>query len=604
MQTSTGAPRAPAAPPWRPFTHDATPISSLTTMDHDAWSFELERSGFAEQHPDDARVILDGNRQGVDVGFTGDRAPRPDAENLQVDEIDMVKVDAVIAADVAAGKKAGPFDTKPDGMIFISPIGAVPKTGTDKIRVIHHLSHAFRGDSVNGSIHETEKLQLGSFDEAVRGIRAAGPGCLLIKMDVDAAYKQVPVRPQDWPLLGFCWRGNYYYERVLPFGLKSSCRLWEYYARALHHFFEHTLRIPCVVHYVDDFLFVIRPCRDTMAVARQHLTDASGLAARIGVLFSAKKTEGPTTRLTFLGIELDTIEMVARLPQDKLVRLRTLITDWGTKSSATIKEYEQFGGFLHWCCCVIPAGRPFTGRLYKLIAGLKYNRGKPGAGRAQVYAISKDVREDIVWWHTLVSQDACRWTGVAVLPDRSIWRAADEFYTDACLTGYGGHCGTEWFASGWPPDVFAAAMRLQKVAMPFLELYALVCAAHAWGHRYAGKAIIFRTDCEAAMYAVNKGTSSEPDMSHLVRELALAAGRNGFVYRATHVPGVLNQGADILSRHGMCDQYRALCPNANPQPTLHARLRLPTATPLLPSSPPLARPTQPESPHTGWPARR
>ena len=51
------------------------------------------------------------------------------------------KVNDVIMADVAANKKAGPFDRPPFKFFSVSPIGAVPKKGTNKIRVIHHLSH-------------------------------------------------------------------------------------------------------------------------------------------------------------------------------------------------------------------------------------------------------------------------------------------------------------------------------------------------------------------------------------------------------------------------------------------------------------------------------
>jgi hypothetical protein len=598
--------RTTATPsPARPFVADQTPISTLTTMKHEEWRLCIVEVG-RDQPPylNESIILLDGILHGVNVGFEGSRTPRPDAPNLRVSEVDMPKIDAVINADVLARKKAGPFDTKPPGMIFISPIGCVPKRGTTKVRVIHHLSHPFKGDSVNGGIHE-DPLLLGSFDEAIRAILATGVGCFLIKMDVDAAYKQVPVRPDDWPLLGFCWRGKYYYERVLPFGLKSSCRLWEYYARALHHFFTHILMIPCVVHYVDDFLFVVRPCTPDEsprpdALAREYLTAATGLTARLGINMADKKTEGPLTRLTFLGIELDTMAMTARLPADKLVRLRQLLVEWSQKSSASIKEFEELGGFLNWCCCVVKAGRPFTGRLYKLIATLKGVRGRPGATRASAYTISKAVREDIVWWATLVAQDACHWSGCSLIIDPSVWHGV-EFFTDACGAGYGGHYGNEWFADTWPDDVLDAAQRNEKLAMPFLELYALVCAAHAWGARFAGKAVTFRTDCETAMYAVNKGASSEPGMAHLVRELALAAGRFGFMYRAVHIAGKLNKGADILSRHGFCAQYRAICPTALPYPTPQARLRLPLreglilrppiATRHTPYATPLERPT-------------
>ncbi len=48
----------------------------------------------------------------------------------------------------------------------------------------------------------------------------------MIKIDVKAAFRLVPVREQDTPLLGMERKGQFYRDRCLPFGLSSS-RLWE-----------------------------------------------------------------------------------------------------------------------------------------------------------------------------------------------------------------------------------------------------------------------------------------------------------------------------------------------------------------------------------------
>jgi len=103
----------------------------------------------------------------------------------------------------------------------VSPIRAVPKKNSTKVRVIHDLSFPKRGDSVNAGILDGS-INIASFGHAARAVRIAGRGCLLIKLDVEAAYKQIPVRKEDWHLLGFRWQGEFFYERVLPFGLRAS----------------------------------------------------------------------------------------------------------------------------------------------------------------------------------------------------------------------------------------------------------------------------------------------------------------------------------------------------------------------------------------------
>ena len=44
----------------------------------------------------------------------------------------------------------------------------------------------------------------------------------------------------------------------------------------------------------------------------------ASIAKELGLPIEEKKTEGPSTCITFLGIELDTVAMEMRLPQNKL----------------------------------------------------------------------------------------------------------------------------------------------------------------------------------------------------------------------------------------------------------------------------------------------
>ena len=59
---------------------------------------------------------------------------------------------------------AGPFDRPPAPDFFTSPIGAVPKKGTDEYRRIHDLSHP-HGASLNDAIVE-HRLRYVNFDAA------------------------------------------------------------------------------------------------------------------------------------------------------------------------------------------------------------------------------------------------------------------------------------------------------------------------------------------------------------------------------------------------------------------------------------------------------
>jgi hypothetical protein len=524
------------------------------------WEKKLLEVQYDRRVPGGSARILKGIREGIDIEFTGNRDTARFGENIPILPEHVDAVSAVIAADVAAGKKAGPFDGPPFPNIVVSPIGAVPKKN-GKVRVIHHLSYPFKGDSVNASIVD-ESFNLSSFGQAAHEIVKAGPGCLLIKLDVEAAYKQVPVRREDWHLLGFKWQGKWYYERVLPFGLKSSCRLWDIYAAALHDFFVR-MGVPVVIHYIDDFLFIVQ----SLDRANDLLVQALEMCVRLGIPMAADKTEGPTTCLTFLGIQLDTVAMRASLPQSKLQELQQLTSDWSEKSHASCKECESLSGKLNFAAAVVRPGRFYQRRLWDHIARLR----ALSPNRHKLFPITAALRGDVEWWRQFIG----RWNGVSLLYERE-WSNADklELFTDACKEGYGGLCGTQWFAGTWTPEQRSAAWRAKRESMPFYELYALVAAAAAWGHLWPGRKVLFRSDCKPVVDAIRSGRSRNPDSQHLLRHLAQIAAEHQFDFGCEHIPGVTNVAADALSRYGDCPQFRAVCPQADAQATLPPLLPL------------------------------
>lgn len=522
------------------------------------WRRELAR-GYARKEPDKAAQILRGIVAGVPIEYNGNRSINRTCRNLRSATEDGAeeKVSAIIAADVAAGKKAGPFDAQPFPAFSASPIGAVPKKN-GKIRVIHHLSYPFGGDSINAETVD-EYQELGRFDEAAKAIRALGPGCLLIKLDVEAAYKQVPVRREDWPLLGFMWQGKWYYERTLPFGLKSSCRLWELYATALHHFFVHTIGIEHVVHYIDDFLFVVA----VGPSAQAQLTAALALCARLGVPMSNEKLEGPVTWLTFLGIELDTVLMTARLSAARLAELQLLLQSWVRKRVATVKELQSLTGILNFACTVVRPGRAFLRRI------IDHTTAINGRTRRRAMQIPASVLRDIDWWIRFGGE----FNGVGLLYENE-WTHGEhiELFTDACNDGFGAIYGQRFIYGPWTRQQREEARRAKRMSMPFLELYALTLAVAAWGHEWKAKKIMLRSDCEGAVAAINSRSSRNEPMSALVRHLMILAARGQFDLRCKHIPGVLNVSADALSRQNLHD-FRVDSPKAHQQPE---------ATPQLP----------------------
>ena len=74
----------------------------------------------------------------------------------------------------------------------------------------------------------------------------------------------------------------------------------------------------------------------------------------LGVPTAPNKIGGPCTTLEFMGIILDTVRMEARLPVDKVERIRASLALLQKKKSYTLKELQSLIGTLDFACKVIP----------------------------------------------------------------------------------------------------------------------------------------------------------------------------------------------------------------------------------------------------------
>lgn len=539
-------------------------MDHLTTMNVAAWERQLRLpAAFPpgpsrwDEEPEISARMIDGLLHGVDIGYAGRRDVSRRARNATstLDARVAALIDAAIATDVDAGYKAGPFDAPPFPHFNVSPLSTVPKG--EGIRLIHNLSHPFHGDSINSNIAR-EVYVMQCFRDACEAIRALGPGCLLTKLDVKAAFKRVPVRPEDRALLGLQWRDKYYYERVLPFGLRTSGYRWEMYAAALHFFFEKHVGVRICIHYVDDFLLVAPPGEQSAAEAQRDAVES--MCETLGATLERKKRVGPTTCLEFLGIELDTERMQMRLTEARVAALRALLADVGKpQRQLTYTELASLVGKLQFATLVVRPGRAFTKRITGVMCNMKEVRGRKG--RVSKRRLSAEALDDIRWWEELLAPG---WNTRSLLYEEE-WQAAEaiELVTDACDTGYGARFGSHWFAGRWSPEQLQRAMVRTRISMPYLELHALTHAAVAWGHLWHGKRITFRCDAEAAVRAVQAMRSTRDNMSELLRLLHTTAARHGFDFRCVHLPGVANVIADALSRGLTVQEVRAKCPGVS-----------------------------------------
>lgn len=75
---------------------------------------------------------------------------------------------------------------------------------------------------------------LGNYvNDAVRSIVSLGKDTITAEVNMEKAYRAVPVYLQDRPLLGMWLDGGTYLDRLLPFGLYSTLKWFTAVADAL-----------------------------------------------------------------------------------------------------------------------------------------------------------------------------------------------------------------------------------------------------------------------------------------------------------------------------------------------------------------------------------
>ena len=489
-------------------------------------------------------LLVNGFRYGFRISYIGELSPF-ESPNLQSALQNPDVVSGKLMKEIEAGRVVGPFKAPPYPTFRTSPIGLVPKKTPNEFRLIHHLSYP-KGSSVNDSIpDECSSVHYATISDAISILKNFGAGCFLAKTDIKSAFRIIPVHPLEYPLLGIKWANEYYFDRCLAMGLKSSCAIFEKFSSSLEWLATQHLHVSAVLHILDDFLF-IAPNKDKCSKDLHHFL---AMCKFLGVPIAEEKTVGPDTTLQFAGIELDSVHQEARLPLDKLTKCRTLLHLFYKKRSVTLRELQSLIGLLNFCCSVVIPGRAFLRRLIDLTTGLTRPHHH--------IRLNREAKLDIRMWLDFLDNFNGR---AFFLSDRWDNSSTLELYTDAAASkGYGAIFGKHWFGGAFPD-------KWHSFNITFLEFFPIVIAVHIWGTSMANRCVLFFTDNAALVDIINKQTSKHKSVMVLLRDLVLSCLRYNILFRARHVPGLQNSQADYISRFQV-DNFKELAPEADEFPT-------------------------------------
>ena len=374
----------------------------------------------------------------------------------------------------------------------------------------------------------------------------------MAKIDVESAYRNIPVHPDDRHLLAMSWNGRLFVDTQLPFGLRSAPLIFSAVADALE-WIAYDNGISFCLHYLDDFLTIGTAGTDECERNLQLLTST---CTHLGVPLKHEKMEGPSTTLTFLGISIDTVAGTLSLPDEKLQRYKATLRQWYNRKAAKKREILSLIGKLAHACKVVRPGRTFLRRMIQTAA----SRSKLD----HWIRLDQEFRSDLSWW--ILFLDA--WNGrtmltsiaaTITLPDPQL-----TFYTDA--SGKWG-CGAVWHPK-WLQCEWAGHWTDENIAAK--ELLPIVLACAVWGRQWQHKHLHCFCDNMAVVEIWASQTSKHPLIMHLLRCVHLFVAYYDLTLSIQHVPGKLNVLADAISRNLLQVMHTAsppLCQYPTPVPS-------------------------------------
>nr|XP_031860706.1 uncharacterized protein CI109_003749 [Kwoniella shandongensis]KAA5527778.1 hypothetical protein CI109_003749 [Kwoniella shandongensis] len=482
-----------------------------------AWDFAL--SSYPQPHF--VFIVLSLIRNGATLG-TPPSLPRVHLPEYSSPPRETDFLRAETARRLAEGEIAV---TDPSSLQFCLPLAAVPKERS-KLRAIHDLR------ALNDLVpKDFGYIAYSDLDDLLLALSSAPVGCFLWKVDLSNAFRHLRLCLGAQFCAGFSLDGIFYRDLCMPFGSRVAPFSFNLLAEALHW-----ILLKCgasrLFHYLDDFYGFTT----SLESARWTMSLFFTICSCLGISVNQKKCLGPSTRLIILGIEVDTVAMVARLDSTRVERIRSELLDLIRRQTGSRKELESMTGQLNFACRVIPLGRSFLSSFYSAISN---SPPHPLLRRRLPPALLADLR----WWLDLLTD----WNGVRLLqpppaPTVSVW-------TDASgLRGGGGHVG----AAGRATDAFSYSFPSRHLSkdITFKELHAVLHAVTTFNSddNWRGCHISFYIDNQAAVHSLRSGYIRNDSAQTLIRRFWLLAARGGYSFSTVWLSSSDNGLADALSR--------------------------------------------------------
>jgi hypothetical protein len=421
--------------------------------------------------------------------------------------------------------------------IRIQPLHVIIKEGK-KPRLVIDLSR-----NLNDHLRY-DYFHYSSVDDAVE---ASHPGCWYGKLDLSNCFLSFPLHLSVRRYFCFRFDGRLYQFTHMPFGLNTAPRVCTQLLSVVN--FALTQAGILDIRYLDDFFLIGRSHSDV----QRDLTLAQSIISQFGLVVNPEKTEGPSQRLSFLGVMLDSVDQTLSCTPQRVEELTSLLRSLRRQRVITRRHAESLIGKLSFAAKVLPGARPFMRRMLDTVHACKSRIP------SHPLRIDPGFRDDVRFW--LRHFDS--WNG------RQQWRSSRAspfvFASDASLHGFGFLLESTPTTSSvdttaWPQHLRVGAgfsgkyspahahLHKSHTQISWLELLAVVACTTTYAPHLTGQSLLFYVDNSTDVHIINRQATRSKLLAPLLRQLYTLALQHNLSIRAVHRPGVDNTLADFLSR--------------------------------------------------------
>ena len=377
----------------------------------------------------------------------------------------------------------------------------------------------------------TEKLKLPSVDALADRVAEIGVGVLMFKVDLSRGYRQIKVDPGDAHLLGYVYKNKFYFDISLAMGGRSSARCCQLVTSAV--IYIYTNQGYFAINYLDDI-----GGADTPERADKAFNSLRELLYNFGLQEAVEKACPPTTIMSFLGVEVNSMSMTLSIPEAKWKEIVEVLKNWSSKDKASLQEVQELAGLLNFACRCIRPGRIYLSRILNFLRILH---------KSQTKAIPKAVKEDVQWW----LDTAVNFNRVSLILNNETPKADKYMASNSCLTGGGAYMHGWFIQWEFPDELVNLNCNINQ-----LEFLMIVLSIQKWGQSCARKRIRFHCDNKNTVLAINSGKSRDLYMQACLRQLHKLSVLHSCEITAEFVPGITNRIPDFLSRFHLNNKYR------------------------------------------------